>query len=239
MSGLTLLDSENPIFPHPDQALTDPEGLLAVGGNLQASTLISAYRQGIFPWYEEDQPLLWWSPKTRAVIYPKNIKVSRSLKKSLRQKNWEVRLDTDFLSVVKHCAAPRQKSEGETWITDSMMAAYSELHQMGYAHSLEIWNEQQLVGGLYGVLVGSVFCGESMFSLETDASKIALVQLAMIMDQNSDNGVIDCQLCNDHLMSMGAEAVSRSAFLLALNKLRDQRCQWPEKWLCKTPKNGV
>lgn len=235
MQELTFLDFDNPVFPSQDKALENPDGLLAVGGNLQPETLISAYHQGIFPWYEDGQPLLWWSPAERAVIYPDDIKVSRSLRKTLRQTDWEVRLDSDFLSVIEHCAAPRKKGNEDTWITDEMVSSYSELHRMGHAHSLEIWRHDKLVGGLYGVLVGAVFCGESMFSVEKDASKIALVQLAIIMKERAGGGLIDCQLSNDHLLSMGAVTISRQNFLATLEDLADQPCKWPDKWQCKIP----
>lgn len=239
MTNLAVLDSEHPVFPCPDKALVDPDGLLAVGGNLESSTLLSAYRQGIFPWYEDDQPLLWWSPDPRTVIFPEDIKISRSLRKVLRQKNWDIRLDTAFLSVIRKCAAPRKQGHGETWITDEMKAAYLELHQKGYAHSLEIWRDEQLIGGLYGVLIGAVFCGESMFSLERDASKVALVQLAMLMKQNTLEGMIDCQVSNDHLSSMGAVSISRKKFLAKLDALGDKPCRWPYIWQCKIPENRV
>lgn len=239
MTNLALLDSEHPVFPCPDEALADPDGLLAVGGNLEPSTLLAAYRQGIFPWYEDDQPLLWWSPDPRAVIFPEDIKISRSLRKVLRQKNWDIRLDTEFLSVITQCAAPRKQDHGETWITDEMKAAYVELHQQGYAHSLEIWRDEQLVGGLYGVLIGAVFCGESMFSLVPDASKVALVQLAMLMKQYACGGVIDCQVSNNHLLSMGAVDIPRRKFLTKLKELGDIPCKWPDKWQCKIPEKDV
>ncbi|MBQ0712693.1 MAG: leucyl/phenylalanyl-tRNA--protein transferase [Porticoccus sp.] len=235
MTNLILLDSEHPVFPCPDMALADPDGLLAVGGNLEPSTLLAAYRQGIFPWYEDDQPLLWWSPDPRTVIFPEDIKISRSLRKVLRQKNWDIRLDTAFLSVITQCAAPRKAGHGETWITDEMKAAYVELHRQGYAHSLEIWRDEQLIGGLYGVLIGAVFCGESMFSLERDASKVALVQLAMLMKHNTCGGVIDCQVSNSHLLSMGAVDIPRHKFLTKLEELGDKSCSWPDIWQFKIP----
>ena len=235
MPDITVLDIDSPVFPSQNQALDYPDGLLAVGGNLHPNTLLSAYHQGIFPWYEDDQPLLWWSPAQRAVIYPYDIKISRSLRKTMRRMDWEVRLDSAFLSVVEHCAAPRRKGNEETWITSDMMSAYYQLHQMGHAHSVEIWRDNALVGGLYGVLVGAVFCGESMFSLEKDASKIALVQLAMMMKQLANNSLIDCQLSNDHLLSMGAVTISRDKFLASLHELSDQCCNWPDQWPYKTP----
>ncbi len=230
---LALLDSDHPVLPCPSKALVDPDGLLAVGGNLQPSTLLAAYRQGVFPWYEDGQPLLWWSPDPRTVIFPNDIKISRSLRKAFNQKKWEIRLDTAFLSVIESCAAPRKKSHGDTWITDEMKAGYVALHAKGYAHSLEVWRDEQLIGGLYGVLIGSVFCGESMFSLERDASKVALVQLAMLMRQNTKEGFIDCQLSNDHLHSMGAVTISRQEFLEKLMSLSDEPCRWPDQWQCK------
>ena len=238
MSDLPLLDSENPVFPHPDNALENPDGLLAVGGNLAPETLINAYRQGIFPWYEDDQPLLWWSPNPRAVLFPATVIVSRSLRKTFRQKPWQVRLNTSFQDVIEHCAAPR-KSQADTWITQEMKRAYLALHHSGHAHSLEVWLEDKLVGGLYGILVGSLFCGESMFSLERDASKIALVQLALIMEKTTQNGLIDCQVHNEHLRSMGAVNIPRKEFLNHLIELRDQTCLWPDQWQCNFPEKKV
>jgi leucyl/phenylalanyl-tRNA---protein transferase len=239
VSDLQLLDTNDPVFPDPENALQTPNGLLAVGGNLKQSTLLDAYRQGIFPWYEDDQPLLWWSPDPRAVIFPEDIRVSRSLKKAMNRQSWEIRLNTHFQSVVMHCSGPRRDNETETWITDEMMEAYLALHIAGIAHSVEVWLENELVGGLYGVLVGSVFCGESMFSLQPNASKVALVQLALLIKQQTDGGFIDCQISNEHLTSMGATILSRQDFLLRLTKLRDQRSNWPDQWQCKMPETKV
>lgn len=239
MPDIQLLDINNPVFPDPENALKAPNGLLAVGGNLKQSTLLDAYRQGVFPWYEDEQPLLWWSPDPRAVIFPENIRVSRSLKKAMNRQPWEIRLDTHFLSVVEHCSGPRRNNETETWITDEMIEAYLALHVAGIAHSVEVWLENVLVGGLYGVFVGSVFCGESMFSLQTNASKVALVQLALLIKQQTDGGFIDCQISNEHLTSMGATTLSRQDFLLRLTKLRDQRSNWPDQWQCKIPEMKV
>lgn len=234
MSALPLLDNDYPVFPNPEMALEDPNGLLAVGGNLSQSTLLDAYQQGIFPWYEDGQPLLWWSPNPRTVIFPESIHVSRSLKKTLRNKPWEIRINTEFEQVTTHCASPREGQPG-TWITQEMKKAYLGLHHSGHAHSLEVWLDNELAGGLYGVLIGGVFCGESMFSLQRDASKIALVQLSLILKQYTQIGFIDCQVSNDHLSSMGAIEIPRADFIAKLIQLRDMHPFWPEEWLCKIP----
>ncbi|MCL4121969.1 UNVERIFIED_CONTAM: hypothetical protein GTU68_010824, partial [Idotea baltica] len=208
----------------------------AIGGNLSQHTLLDAYRQGIFPWYESGQPILWWSPDPRAVIFPDQISISRSLKKTLRVKPWEIRINTMFQEVVDHCAAPRRDQVGDnsgTWITQEMKMAYLALHHSGYAHSLEVWLDGKLVGGLYGILVGGIFCGESMFSLERDASKIALVQLALLIKNSVKGGFIDCQIPNNHLLSMGAVTIPRREFLTQLRSLRDEPEFWPDQWSCK------
>ena len=236
MSDLSLLDSSHPVFPKPEAALEEPDGLLAIGGNLSQHTLLDAYRQGIFPWYESGQPILWWSPDPRAVIFPDHIRISRSLKKTLRVKPWEIRINTMFKEVVDHCAAPRRDQVGDnsgTWITQEMKMAYLALHHSGYAHSLEVWLDRKLVGGLYGVLVGGIFCGESMFSLERDASKIALVQLALLIKNSVNGGFIDCQIPNNHLLSMGAATIPRKEFITQLRSLRDKPAFWPDQWSCK------
>jgi len=223
---LTQLDYVNPEFPDPEQALRDPDGLLAVGGNLSISTLLSAYHQGIFPWYENGQPVLWWSPDPRAVLFPEKVRISRSLRKTWRRNNWQIRIDSDFQQVVENCAAPRSKSRGGTWITPEMLQAYLALHLSGHAHSVEVWDNNHLIGGLYGVSVGNLFCGESMFSFAPDASKIALVTLAGIMRQRSGDSLIDCQISNDHLLSMGATNIPRREFLARLADLRDNVFDW-------------
>ena len=233
---LPLLDNSHPVFPKPEAALEEPDGLLAIGGNLSQHTLLDAYRQGIFPWYESGQPILWWSPDPRAVIFPDQISISRSLKKTLRVKPWEIRINTMFKEVVEHCAAPRRDQVGDnsgTWITQEMKMAYLSLHYSGYAHSLEVWLDGKLVGGLYGVLVGGIFCGESMFSLERDASKIALVQLSLLIKNSVKGGFIDCQIPNNHLLSMGAVTIPRKEFISQLRSLRDEPVFWPDKWSCK------
>ncbi len=226
MRDLTLLDSKHPVFPHPENALRDPDGLLAVGGNLSSNTLLAAYQQGIFPWYEAGQPLLWWSPDPRAVIFPEQISVSRSLRKSWRRNEWTIKIDHDFLQVIENCAAPRIQGHGGTWITMEMKLAYLALHRAGHAHSVEVWHHNQLVGGLYGVMVGSLFCGESMFSRQRDASKVALTALSGMLQQRHSDSLIDCQVSNDHLLSMGAVTISRREFLARLANLRVKLFDW-------------
>jgi leucyl/phenylalanyl-tRNA--protein transferase len=213
MSSLLWLDpynDEQP-FPSAERALDDPQGLLAVGGSLSPARLLSAYRQGIFPWYAAEQPILWWSPDPRMVLYPERIKISRSLRKTLRKNIFRVTMDTSFDDVITRCAEPRSSETG-TWLTPEMMTAYCRLSRLGYAHSVEVWHDASVVGGLYGVAIGRVFFGESMFSRTTDASKIALVALARQL-QRWKFAVIDCQMHTAHLSSMGADPLCRSAFL--------------------------
>ena len=197
-------------FPPLDQALEEPEGLLAAGGDLAPARLLAAYRRGIFPWYSAGQPVLWWSPDPREILLPASFKCSRSLAKSMRNRGFEITLDRDFAAVVAACAGRRDHSTG-TWITPEMHAAYSELHSLGHAHSVEVRLVGELVGGLYGVLLGSVFFGESMFSRETDASKAALARL---VERGIVAGLtlIDCQLPTPHLRSLGSQPMSRSEF---------------------------
>lgn len=213
---LTWLDphNDNQPFPHPDRALTEPDGLLAAGGNLTPRRLLRAYRMGIFPWYSADQPILWWSPDPRLVLLPECLKVSRSLRKTLRKGLFAITADTAFEQVVAACAGPRQGEPG-TWITSEMFRAYCRLHRLGHAHSIETWQQGELVGGLYGVSLGRVFYGESMFSWISDTSKIALVALAAQL-QRWEFAVIDCQVTTAHLLSMGAVDIPRSSFLQLL-----------------------
>lgn len=199
-------------FPSPDSALDDPAGLLAIGGDLSSKRLLNAYRNGIFPWYEEGQPVLWWSPDPRAVIFTNKLKISRSLKKTLRNKPFKVTLDRDFEAVITACAGSRKKSF-DTWITPQMHDSFITLHKEGFAHSVEVWNEDdELVGGLYGVLLNRVFSGESMFTRKRDMSKVALVYLAEWLNAQQIR-IIDCQIPNPHLTSMGAELIPRKKFL--------------------------
>ncbi len=204
-------DSSPDSFPPVDAALVEPNGLLAVGGDLAPVRLITAYRRGIFPWFNDDRCIMWWSPDPRAVIFPHLIKVSRSLRKALRQQRFQVTANKAFEQVIMGCAAPRRGQNG-TWITDDMMAAYFRLHGLGYAHSVECWSDQNLAGGLYGVLLGRVFFGESMFSRERDASKVALAHLC-----RADIQMVDCQVPNPHLSRMGALEIGRRQFIARLD----------------------
>ncbi|MEE4660957.1 MAG: leucyl/phenylalanyl-tRNA--protein transferase [Halieaceae bacterium] len=198
-------------FPDTGQALTYPNGLLAVGGDLSLDRLLNAYRRGIFPWYEDPQPILWWSPDPRSVLYPDEIRISRSLTRTLRKNRFRVTTDRAFHRVLAGCAAPRARERG-TWITNSMARAYMDLHRQGYAHSVEVWDEQnQLQGGLYGVALGRVFFGESMFSRVSDASKVALLALTREIPRRGFS-VIDCQVESEHLNSMGARNIPRVDF---------------------------
>jgi leucyl/phenylalanyl-tRNA--protein transferase len=201
-------------FPPLEQALEEPAGLLAAGGDLSAERLVAAYRRGIFPWYSPGQPVLWWSPDPRAVLFPEEFHCSRSLGRTLRSGKFAVSEDRDFAAVIDGCAAPRAASPG-TWITSDMRAAYLQLHRLGLAHSVEIWRDGALAGGLYGVRLGEVFFGESMFSRERDASKVALAHLASMCARNSV-AVIDCQLPSRHLTSLGVRCIPRRQFAALL-----------------------
>ncbi|MGM0783263.1 MAG: leucyl/phenylalanyl-tRNA--protein transferase [Pseudomonadota bacterium] len=198
-------------FPPVTQALRDPDGLLAAGGDLTPEWLLAAYARGIFPWYSDDQPILWWSPEPRMVLFPEALRVSRSLAKRLRNGGFSVTFDRRFDAVVAACAAPRPGQPG-TWITAAMRQAYSTLHAMGFARSVEVWQAKQLVGGLYGVAMGGAFFGESMFSRERDASKVALVHLVRAM-QAGGGRLIDCQMHTAHLERLGARDIARRAFI--------------------------
>lgn len=204
-------------FPPVAEALTDPDGLLAIGGDLTPERLLDAYRRGIFPWYSEGQPILWWSPDPRAVFHPDRIHVSRSLARRLRRRDYEVTCDADFAGVIRGCAAPREDQAG-TWITAEMMTAYERMHALGHAHSVEVWHEGALAGGLYGISIGRAFFGESMFSVRTDASKVALANLGYNFGQWG-GALIDCQVRNPHLDSLGAELLPRAEFVARLEVL--------------------
>ena len=204
-------------FPPVSMALAAPNGLLAAGGDLSAGRLMDAYRHGIFPWFNPDQPVLWWSPDPRTVLYPHELKVSRSLAKALRKRAYEVRADTSFRAVMQACARPRPSQDG-TWISDKMISAYCILHEKGVAHSVETWIDGKLAGGLYGVALGRAFFGESMFTRAADASKIALVHLVRQLER-WNFGIIDCQVHTGHLASLGARAISRADFVRKLQEL--------------------
>ena len=199
--------------------MKDPNGLLAAGGDLSPERLIDAYRRSIFPWYGEGDPILWWSPDPRLVLFPGELKISRSLGKSIRKGNYEFRLDSAFEEVVKRCAEPRTMGAG-TWISPQIIEAYCRLHQLGLAHSAETWIENELAGGLYGVSMGKVFFGESMFSRKTDASKIAFVHLVHQLERWGFR-MIDCQVKTPHLVSLGAREITREEFALNLNRWVD------------------
>ncbi|HEX9179105.1 MAG TPA: leucyl/phenylalanyl-tRNA--protein transferase [Burkholderiales bacterium] len=204
-------------FPPLDRALKEPNGLLAAGGDLSPTRLLDAYRRGIFPWFSEGEPILWWSPDPRMVLIPAELKVSRSLAKVLRNREYEVRADTAFREVMEACAAPRRGQRG-TWITDEMMDAYCRMHALGYAHSVETWIGSELVGGLYGMALGRAFFGESMFSRASDASKIALVHLVRRLERKGF-GIIDCQMNTPLLASFGARELPREDFTNRLKEL--------------------
>jgi leucyl/phenylalanyl-tRNA--protein transferase len=208
-------------FPPPNEALTEPNGLLAAGGDLTPERLLGAYRRGIFPWYEEGQPILWWSPDPRAVLWPDALHVSRSLRRSMRRGRFEFRIDTAFDDVVAACAAPRSYAAG-TWITRDMATAYGRLHRMGWAHSFEAWRDDELVGGLYGVALGRVFFAESMFTRVSDASKVALVHAVRLLRERRF-ALIDCQVASAHTASLGATNMERPEFL----RLVAQLCEPP------------
>ena len=211
------LNPEDP-FPPLSTALKDPSGLLAAGADLSPERLIQAYRQGIFPWFSNGDPILWWSPDPRMVLFPSELKVTRSLEKALRNREYEVRVDTRFGAVMSACAkAPREGQNG-TWITDEMINAYCALHSQGLAHSVETWIDGELAGGLYGIALGQAFYGESMFARATDASKIAFVHLVRQL-QRWQFGIIDCQMRTDHLTRFGAREIPRSEFSALLAKL--------------------
>ena len=213
---ITLL-TDNAPFPPVDMALKVPNGLLAAGGNLQPERLLDAYRQGIFPWFSAGDPILWWSPDPRMVLFPAEFRISHSLAKTLRRGNYEVRTDTAFEQVMRACARPREGQEG-TWIQEEIIAAYVRLHHMGLAHSVETWMDGRLVGGLYGVSLGRMYYGESMFSTQTDASKIALAHLTAQL-RRWNFGMIDCQMNTAHLASLGAREIPRRQFLMRLQEL--------------------
>ena len=215
-------------FPPVGKALKSPNGLLCAGGDLSPGRLVEAYRHGIFPWFSEGDPILWWSPDPRMVLFPEELRVSRSLRRTLVRGTFETRVDSAFRAVVEACAAPREE-HGGTWIVPEMIEAYTRLHELGFAHSVESWSEGELVGGLYGISLGKVFFGESMFTRATDASKVALVRLAERLRARGCQ-VIDCQQATAHLASLGAREIPRKAFA----QLLQESIQYPpmgEAWL--------
>ncbi|MBZ0333771.1 leucyl/phenylalanyl-tRNA--protein transferase [Marinobacter sp. JH2] len=230
MTSLPWIEPDKLWFPPAEEALDDPDGLLAVGGDLSADRLQLAYRNGIFPWFSDDQPILWWSPNPRCVLIPGKIHVSRSLRRTLNQQRFRITSDQCFGRIIRLCASIR--AEG-TWITDEMIDAYSELHRLGIAHSIEVWNQNgDLAGGMYGVALGRCFFGESMFSLETNASKALMVHLAHQLEEWGYE-LMDCQVESSHLLSMGATTVSRPQFLSILKTCVDAKPKesgWKFTW---------
>jgi leucyl/phenylalanyl-tRNA---protein transferase len=212
-------------FPPVDQALENPDGLLAAGGSLTTRRLIDAYSRGIFPWFNEGDPILWWSPDPRTVLRPANVHVSHSLRKRLRKEDFLITIDRAFARVLAGCAAPRVDESG-TWLSAAMRRAYGALHAAGLAHSIEVWMDGELAGGIYGVAIGRMFFGESMFARRTDASKIAMVRLAAQLDR-WQFPMIDCQLETQHLMSLGAEHMTRRRFVAEVEALVNEE---PPAW---------
>jgi leucyl/phenylalanyl-tRNA--protein transferase len=219
-------------FPPVERALAEPNGLLCAGGDLSPARLLEAYRRGIFPWFSGHEPILWWSPDPRMVLYCDELKVSRSLAKSVRNRGYEVRLDTAFLRVLAGCAGPR-KGAGGTWLGADMRRAYAALHRAGYAHSVETWKDGELLGGLYGVALGRMFYGESMFSRATDASKVALVALVEEL-RAREFPMIDCQMNTPLLASLGAREIPRALFLRQLSALVNY-AEPPATWHRRQP----
>ncbi|MCS3902764.1 leucyl/phenylalanyl-tRNA--protein transferase [Methylohalomonas lacus] len=207
-------------FPPVERALADPDGLLAIGGDLSPARILGAYRRGIFPWYSEGQPILWWSPDPRCVIVPSQLKVRRSLRKAMRNRDFRVTCDRAFADVIQACAAPRDGVR-DTWITREVNQAYQRLHDMGYGHSVECWQNGRLVGGLYGLAIGHIFFGESMFSRVSDASKTALVWLCEHLNE-AGFALIDCQVDSGHLQRLGAELMPRHEFVACLDRWCEQ-----------------
>lgn len=218
MIRLPLLDPAQPdCFPDPNHALREPNGLLAFGGDLSPARLLAAYGQGIFPWYGDNEPILWWSPDPRCVLHTETLHINRSLRRQLRGKAWRVSVDGAFEEVIHACAAPRDGRDS-TWIVPEMIDGYIALHRLGHAHSVEVWDGERLIGGLYGVAVGQLFCGESMFSAESGGSKLALMSLAMLLRQWGWP-LIDTQVANAHTLGLGAKEIPRERYLHEVARL--------------------
>jgi leucyl/phenylalanyl-tRNA--protein transferase len=231
---ITWLNPSDPpaAFPEINLALDEPDGLLAAGGDLSSERLVNAYAKGIFPWYDDGQPILWWSPDPRCVLRPDGFHIARRLRQATRNSSLTLSFNRAFPKIIRECAAKRDSQQG-TWITSDMTAAYEQLHREGWAHSIEVWRSEQLIGGLYGLAIGKVFFGESMFSRETNGSKFALLGLRQVMLEN-DFELLDCQVVSEHLKTLGATTIPRGEFAAIL----EQACQpatrfelWPEKTL--------
>ena len=204
------------VFPPPE--LADDDGLLAIGGDLSVNRLILAYSMGIFPWYSDNDPILWWSPDPRLVLIPSELKVSRTLRQTINKGIYRVTTNTAFEDVIRNCATIRRKGQGGTWITDDMIKAYVRLHKAGYAHSVESWADDELAGGFYGVMMGKAFFGESMFAKKTDASKVAFAAYAANLAEKGFE-LIDCQVSTEHMKRFGAKEIPRAEFLKLLQKV--------------------
>jgi len=225
--------SDEIIFPPPD--LADESGILAVGGDLTEDRLLLAYSMGIFPWYSQGDPILWWSPDPRLVMFPQEMRVSRSLKQTLKKGTFKITMDTAFESVIKECASVHQRNAGDTWITEEMIEAYIHLHHSGFAHSVESWIDDTLVGGLYGVSLGSAFFGESMYAKKNNASKVAFVCLIRQL-VNWKFTLIDCQVATTHLRTFGAHDISRTEFMLLLKRSLEDKTR-RGKWTFSEHRN--
>ena len=217
---LTKLTNDTSYFPELNTALKDPDGLLAIGGDLSPERIVNAYKQGIFPWFSDDDPILWWSPSKRAIIQPTDCHISKSMKRLIRKNTFTITINHAFSDVINACAQPRT-SQAETWICPPMITAYNKLHQLGYAHSIEVWKDEKLVGGLYGIGIGKFFCGESMFSIENNSSKIAFIALNQHLRRFS-NTYIDCQMQTSHLSSLGVKEIAREEFIQYLQAAQKQ-----------------
>ncbi len=226
MPKVTWLDPLHPVFPPTCRALEEPDGLLAAGGNLSFSTLMDAYSRGIFPWYSEDKPPLWWAPAKRAVLLPGDLRLNRTTRKLIRKHRYRYTSNHCFAAVITRCAQARPH---ETWIVEEMKEAYIALHKKGSAHSVEVWHHNDLVGGLYGVQVGNIFCGESMFHTEPNASKMAFICLARGLFSRGC-AMIDCQLQNPFLESLGVRLIDRLKFESMLSTCADRHMAWPANW---------
>ena len=205
-------------FVFPDVASAGPDGILAIGGDLQPERLILAYRSGIFPWYNQGEPIIWYSPNERMVLFPEDLKISKTMRQLMRKNEFELTWNTAFEQVIKACQKSPRKDQDGTWITTDMMTAYIKLHELGYAKSIEVWKDKELVGGLYGIDLGHVFCGESMFSKTSNTSKLAFIHLVQSLAKKNYK-LIDCQVHNPHLESLGAKEISRQEFMGYLKEL--------------------
>ncbi|MDG2089819.1 MAG: leucyl/phenylalanyl-tRNA--protein transferase [Gammaproteobacteria bacterium] len=220
MNEPVWLNLDDLSFPAPEHALKEPNGLLAIGGDLSPERLLAAYRLGIFPWYETGQPILWWSPDPRMVLFPEDLHISKSLNKVINKQVFHLSSNQDFSAVIAACSSQSNKNRDGTWITDEMQLAYINLHKAGWAHSIEVWQDDELVGGLYGIAIGEIFFGESMFAIKDNASKVAFVHLVNSLI-NKGYKLIDCQVSSEHLASLGAREIKREEFMHCLSGLSD------------------